>query len=104
MNSLFGGSIVPCVHHRWLLGCGLATVAVIHSAGKQVTPDRLSGPRVELGFRVGVEYAISAHLRAQLSSDFVAATARQGVKIDGQMMWDPSPLSVLPALRLLALF
>jgi len=102
--ALFAGSISTCLHHGWVLGCGILTVGLVHESVLGPSPGDDRSPRVEAGVRLGGELTLSEQLMAQLTIDLQAVLARAGVVLDQQRTWSASPMSLTPTLRLVALF
>ncbi len=102
-SSTYVGSLVPCAHLSWFLGCGIATIGATRiTAEENMVPQSLWGARVEIGARLGLQVPLYGPLSAQLSSDLVFPLVRYGISLAGRPMWEPPIVAVLPGLRLVA--
>jgi hypothetical protein len=103
-TSLAVGSFAPCLHWRWLLGCGLLTVGALHGAGVNVHPDGQTAPYVAAGLRAGVEAPFSDHFAGQLVADGVITALRPRMLVGATEEWIAPAASGAIGIRLVASF
>jgi hypothetical protein len=103
-TSLAAGSLAPCFHYRWLLGCGLVSAGAMHGTGTDVHPAEQTSAFVGAGARAGVEVPFSEHFAGQLTGDGLIALVRPRFLVDERPAWVAPPASGAIGLRLVASF
>jgi hypothetical protein len=103
-TSLAAGSFAPCLHWRWLLGCGLLSVGALHGAGVNVHPDGQTAPYVAAGLRAGVEAPFSDHFAGQLVADGLLTAVRPRMLVGATEEWIAPVASGSIGIRLVASF
>ena len=73
VESMFAaGTLVPCVHYRWLAGCGLITAGTLRASGHNFATDaRQTFPFVAGGVRAEFEYPVFSILSLRLFTDLL---------------------------------
>jgi hypothetical protein len=71
-TSIFAGSIVPCGHYKWFVGCGLVTVGAFRAEGVGLGAS-MQGADVYFaaGLRAGLEWPIVPAFALRLSGDML---------------------------------
>src|SRR5262249_21661036 len=111
-TSLVAGSLLPCLHSRWVIGCGLLTMgAVKGTAGVSAKPGERSAFYAGAGLRAGLELPVSELLHlpgpaflVQLTGDLLVNIAQPGILVGNEVAWQVAPLSEAAALRLVMVF
>lgn len=103
-TSLAAGTLAPCFHGRWLLGCGLFTVGAVHGAGLKVHPEGQTAPYVAAGLRAGFEAQFSDHFAGQLVGDALLTAVRPRMLVGGNEEWIAPFASGSLGIRLVASF
>ncbi len=101
-TSLAVGTFAPCLHRRWLLGCGLLTVGALHGAGVNVHPDGQTGPYLAAGLRAGVEAPFSDHFSGQITADGLITALRPRMLVGATEEWVAPVASGSIGIRLVA--
>lgn len=101
--SLAAGSLVPCVHARWFVGCAVVSAGAARISAS-VEPETHTRPYVGAGLRAGVEIPIIDPLVIQLAGDGLIAIVRPSASIDSVPVWQAPPVSGLLGIRLVASF
>ncbi|MDC3988713.1 hypothetical protein [Polyangium jinanense] len=85
----------PCVHWRWLFGCGLLQLnwlgRDVFSSG-EVGP-RSTPPRAGVGGRGGIEFVTQKRFGVRLWGDFVIPLSGQAVRTDPFPLWPGSSVA-----------
>jgi hypothetical protein len=104
-TSLLVASLVPCAHWRILAACGLVTAGVLRAAGHGLVDERqVSDPWVALGARVAVEMRVTSRLFATAHADVATPLVETELKVGGDDVWTPPPVSFLGGLGLAVAF
>jgi hypothetical protein len=104
-TSLLVASLVPCAHWRILAACGLVTAGVLRAAGHGLVDERqVSDPWVALGARVAVEMRVTSRLFATAHGDVATPLVETELKVGGDDVWTPPPVSFLGGLGLAVAF
>jgi hypothetical protein len=103
-TSLAAGSLAPCFHWRWLLGCGLVTAGALHGAGVNVHPAGQTAPYVAAGLRGGFEAPFSDHFAGQLFADGLLTAGRPRMLVGPTEEWVAPVASGSIGIRLVASF
>jgi hypothetical protein len=111
-TAFAGGSLVPCLHGHWLMGCGLLTVGAVRSTvGADTTPEERTALYAGAGVRAGLEVPVSALLRlkgpavmAQVTGDFLVNMAQPGITIGGDVAWRVAAVSEAAGVRIVVIF
>ena len=103
-TSLAAGSLAPCLHWRWLLGCGLLTVGALHGAGLNVHPDGQTAPYMAAGLRAGFEASFADHFAGQLFADGLITAVRPRMLVGATEEWIAPGASGSIGIRLVASF
>jgi hypothetical protein len=104
-TSLLVASLVPCAHWRILAACGLVTAGVLRAAGHGLVDERqVSDPWLALGARVAVEIRVTSRLFATAHADVATPLIETELKVGGDGVWTPPPVSFLGGLGLAVAF
>jgi hypothetical protein len=69
-TSIVSGSLVPCGHYKWFVGCGLISVGALRAeAVNATTPATSTGIFLAAGARAGLEWPIVPAFALRLSAD-----------------------------------
>jgi hypothetical protein len=108
-TSIFAGSIVPCGHYKWFVGCGLVTVGVFRDEGiNLVKPAQDSAAYLAAGLRAGLEWPIVPAFALRVSGDALLNLhqAAAQAKLAGNLMevWRASPFTAIVGAGVVARF
>jgi hypothetical protein len=103
-TSLAAGALSPCLHWRWLLGCGVLTVGALHGAGVNVHPTGQTAPYAATGLRGGFEAPFSDHFAGQLFADGLLTAVRPRMLVGPTEEWIAPVASGSIGIRLVASF
>jgi hypothetical protein len=107
-----GGSLVPCVHGSWLLGCGVLTIGAVRGGSDpSATPAESTALHVGTGLRGGLELPVTELLKlggppllVQLTGELTMNVLQTDVTVDDAVVWHMPEVSQAGAVRLVALF
>jgi hypothetical protein len=107
-TSILAGSVVPCGHYGWFVGCGLLSVGSLRVEGVDLAKP-LSGSSAYLaaGLRAGIEWPIPGLpvLALRASGDaLVTVHPIRAARADGREVWRTPPFSALLGGGLVARF
>lgn len=86
--GILAASLVPCLHHRFLLGCLLATGGVLRASGESVLEAKSeSAPLFAIGARAGAEVRVAGPFFVRIHVDVLAPLTRATLRIDGAPAW-----------------
>jgi hypothetical protein len=103
-TSLAAGAFAPCLHWRWMLGCGIVTFGALHGAGANVHPDGQTAPYLAAGLRAGIEAPFSDHFAGQLTADGLLTAVRARMLVGATEEWISPVASGSIGIRLVATF
>lgn len=105
-----GGTLAPCVHASWFLGCGLVTLGQVRTAaGDEPEPRGGDALYFGVGARAGVEIPIIAlparpAIAVQVTADGLVSVVRPGVRVNGEALWQAPLAAGLFGARLVTIF
>jgi hypothetical protein len=92
-TSIVSGSLVPCGHYKWFVGCGLISVGALRAeAVNATTPATSTGIFVAAGARAGLEWPIVPAFALRLSADALVNLHPLGA----QALKGPTPVQAIP--------
>jgi hypothetical protein len=100
--SLVYGSLVPCVHSRWIVGCGLLSSGMISAV--QVLPSWSTSFYGSAGVRLGFEYPSFANFTVRATGDVVIPFVRDHEVTGAATVWTTPPVGLALGTRLVATF
>ncbi len=93
-TSLFAGSLVPCGHYKWFVGCGLVTVGALRAEGRDISRPRAdTGIFFGAGVRVGVEWAFIERLALRVTGDVLVTLHPMSALQNDREVWRTPPFS-----------
>jgi hypothetical protein len=100
-TSLLVASLVPCVHWRFVAGCGLLTGGALRAAGHGLVDSRqVTDPYIAVGARVALDIRIVGKLYLIAHGDVSAPLVATELQVGGEELWTTPPLTVLGGLGL----
>lgn len=78
------GAVLPCLHWRWLFGCGVLELGELGGSGNAEMPATDSAFIATLGGRGGVEVPLAARLALRVAVDGFGTVKPAVVRIGGQ--------------------
>ena len=100
-TSLLVASLVPCIHWRFVAGCGLVTGGALRAAGHGLVDSRqVVDPYVALGARVALEVPVGGKLNLTAHADASAPLITTELRVGGEELWTTPPVSFLVGLGL----
>ncbi len=108
-TSILAGSLVPCGHYKWFVGCGLVTVGVLRDEGVNLdVPARDSAAYFAAGLRAALEWPIVPAFALSLSADVLVnlhPIAAQADVMGARMeVWRSGPFTALVGAGVVARF
>jgi len=109
------GAVLPCLHWRWLFGCGVLELGELGGSGDARVPGADSAFIATLGGRGGVDFPLSARLALRVAVDgfgtiqpAIVRVGGAGSLVDGvyvgQSRWETPAGGALVGAGLLAFF
>ncbi len=93
-TSLFAGSLVPCGHYKWFVGCGLVTLGALRVEGRDISrPQADTGIYFGAGVRVGVEWAVIPALALRLTGDVLVTVHPMNALVNDREVWRTPPFT-----------
>lgn len=105
-TSRFVGTVAPCGHAGYFVGCALAEVGPIWGTvtGGDVIPNTRKTLYVAAGGRIGAEVPLAPHLALRPAVDLLLAIQPTGFRIDGARRWETPTVAAGLGVGLLASF
>ncbi len=92
--SLLSASLLPCLHHSFLMGCAVASLGSIHGAsagvGYPASDDSVYGA---IGARLGVVVPLWRFLLMRAYIDGSASLSRTTLTLNGTSVWTSPPVA-----------
>ncbi len=98
------GALLPCLHWRWLFGCGVLELGELGGISDADVPASDSAVIVTLGARGGVEVPIGTRLAFRASVDGFGTVKPAIVRIGGEPRWETPAGAALVGAGLVAFF
>lgn len=99
-TSVLAGSLVPCGHYKWFVGCGIVTVGVLRDEGVNLdVPARDAAAYFAAGIRAGVEFPVVPAFAFRVSGDVLLnlhpIAAQADVEAGRMEVWRTGPFAAL---------
>jgi hypothetical protein len=98
------GAAVPCLHWRWLFGCGVLELGELGGTSDAEVPASASAFIMTAGGRIGAEIPIGSLFAFRAAVDGFGAIKPAVVRISGEPRWETPGGGALAALGVVALF
>jgi hypothetical protein len=104
-SALYLGTLAPCIHHRWVAACALASAGARRVSGHGLLDARAATDAyVALGARLGIDLPLTARLAVALHGDVTAPVTRMHLLVDDEVVWTSPLASVALGIGLAAIF
>lgn len=98
------GAALPCVHWRWVFGCGAVELGALGGSSDADMPASDSAFITTLGGRVGVEIPLGRLLAFRAAVDGFGTVKPAVIRISGEPRWETPAGGALVGAGLMALF
>ena len=108
-TSVLSGSLVPCGHYRWFVGCGLLSLGVLRAEGVNVLhPAEDSTFYAAAGVRAGLEWPVVPAFALRVSGDVLVNLHPAAAQVELQPglmeVWRSGPFAGVVGAGVLARF